>query len=165
MSDSIQLPGGEPRQDPDDYVAWCRFTGKTIVTCDSDAPGAFKVYRISAINEKWAWLEFVAADRGVLAARVAELERLNLEAQHRIADLCVVVGNIEQCRSVEGDSVTILCDNPEADSIDTQGAVEASGDYTGYKAERFYGRNWEEALAKAARVSQRHYISDSDIYE
>jgi hypothetical protein len=33
--------------DPEDnYVAWCRRTeGGTIVTCDSDAPKAFKVYR------------------------------------------------------------------------------------------------------------------------
>ena len=31
----------------DDYVAWCRYTKTSIVTCDSDAPGAFKVYRHS----------------------------------------------------------------------------------------------------------------------
>ncbi len=99
-----------------------------------------------------------------LDRRIAELERLNLEAQDRIADLCVLVGNIEQCRAVEGDSVTILCDNPEADSIETQGVVEACGDYTGYKPERFYGKTWDEALAKAARVSQRHYAHDDDIY-
>jgi hypothetical protein len=89
--------------------------------------------------------------------RIAELERLNLEAQNRIADLCELIGNIEQCRAVEGDSVTILCDNPEADSIETQGAVEVCGDYTGYELQRFYGKTWEEAIAKAARVSQRHY--------
>jgi hypothetical protein len=29
----------------DCYVAFCRYTKRTIVTCDSDAPGAFKVYR------------------------------------------------------------------------------------------------------------------------
>lgn len=28
-----------------DYVAWCRYTERSIVTCDSDAPGAFRVYR------------------------------------------------------------------------------------------------------------------------
>jgi hypothetical protein len=35
--------------DEDCYVAWCRYAGKgahlTIVTCDSDAPKAFRVYR------------------------------------------------------------------------------------------------------------------------
>ena len=29
----------------DDYVAWCRYAATTIVTCDSDAENAFKVYR------------------------------------------------------------------------------------------------------------------------
>lgn len=40
----------------DDYVAWCTYTynseggTKTIVTCDSDAKGAFKVYPASALR-------------------------------------------------------------------------------------------------------------------
>jgi hypothetical protein len=40
-----------PAVSEDDYVAWCRYTYdesgsiKSIVTCDSDAKGAFKVYR------------------------------------------------------------------------------------------------------------------------
>jgi len=29
----------------DDYVAWVRYHGSSISTCDSDADGAFKVYR------------------------------------------------------------------------------------------------------------------------
>lgn len=29
----------------DEHVAWCRYNGRTIVTCDSDAEGAFHVYR------------------------------------------------------------------------------------------------------------------------
>jgi hypothetical protein len=29
----------------DSYVAWCRYTDKSIVTCDSDEEGAFRVYR------------------------------------------------------------------------------------------------------------------------
>jgi hypothetical protein len=28
-----------------DYVAWLRYTENSIVTCDSDSPKAFKVYR------------------------------------------------------------------------------------------------------------------------
>lgn len=27
------------------HVAWCRYTERSIVTCDSDAIGAFRVYR------------------------------------------------------------------------------------------------------------------------
>lgn len=91
------------------------------------------------------------------APKIAELERLNLEAQDRIGDLCMLIGNIEQCRAVEGDSVTILCDNPEADSIETQSAVEVCGGYTGHELQRFYGKTWAEAIAKAARVARRYY--------
>lgn len=29
----------------DNYVAWLRWNGKSYVTCDSDSPGAFRVYR------------------------------------------------------------------------------------------------------------------------
>lgn len=89
--------------------------------------------------------------------RIAELERINLEAQHRIADLCVVIGDIEQCRCCEGDDITILCDDPEADDIEKQSAVELSGDPTAYERQRFYGRTWGEALHKAANAARRHY--------
>jgi hypothetical protein len=104
--------------------------------------------------------DFPAQVLGILIAqqkRIDELERLNLEAQSRNGDLCMLIGHIEQCRAVEGDSVTILCDNPEADSAETQGAVEVCGGYTGYELQRFYGKTWEEAIATAARVAQRHY--------
>lgn len=33
--------------DDDNYVAWCRYTDRTIVTCDSNEEGAFRVYRRS----------------------------------------------------------------------------------------------------------------------
>lgn len=92
--------------------------------------------------------------------RIAELERLNLEAQHRIADLCVVIGDIEQCRCCEGDDITILCDNPEVDDVEKQAAVELSGDPTAYERQRFYGRTWSEALHKAANAARRHYSEE-----
>ena len=38
-------------KEPDNYVAWCRYVNQPNATriqlCDSDAPGAFKVYRAS----------------------------------------------------------------------------------------------------------------------
>lgn len=96
--------------------------------------------------------------------RILELERLLMEAQNRIGDMCVIIGDIEQCRCVEGDAITILCDNPEADTAETQSAVEAIADYTGYEPQRFYGRTWPEALHKAANCSRNHY-SYNDNYE
>jgi hypothetical protein len=136
----------------------------------SGSPGQSPYYHDSYLGPRISLSMFndllklarAACEAGEDGRRIAELERLNLESQNRIGDLCVLIGNIEQCRAVEGDSVTILCDNPEADSIETQGAVEACGDYTGYELQRFYGKDWEEAIAKAARVSRRHYSANED---
>ncbi len=94
--------------------------------------------------------------------RIAELERLGLECQHRNGDLAVIIGDIEQCRCVEGDSITILCDDPEADRVDKQVAVEACGDYTGYELQRFYAKTWAEALHEAANCARRHYNDGND---
>ena len=41
--------GSCPKDERTDYVAWCCYAGGTIRTCDSDTPGAFKVYRIAAL--------------------------------------------------------------------------------------------------------------------
>lgn len=197
--------------DDNSHVAWCRYTDRSIVTCDSDEENAFRVYRhaddpdtIALFNQMADCLDdirkmlgekrylsrmnllqaiddrinfalpdtpgdllktlqgFHAECEKYHAPRIAELERLLERAQTQIGDLSVVVGNIEQCRCVEGDSITILCDDPDCDSDDKAAAVEASGDYTGYDPQRFYGRNWAEALHKAAACSRNHYSENDD---
>jgi hypothetical protein len=95
-----------------------------------------------------------------LEKRVAELERLNLESRQREADAVQVIGDIEQLRAAEGDSVEILCDNPGADSIDQQTAVEVSAEFTGWRPQRWHGRTWTEALHKAANASRSYYASE-----
>ena len=45
LAEMIMLARVNDRDIDEDYVAWCRYTEHSIVTCDSDAPGAFKVYR------------------------------------------------------------------------------------------------------------------------
>ena len=47
MLDKMEAKQGTVAQADDDYVAWCRYAKRTIVTCDSDAEGAFRVYRRS----------------------------------------------------------------------------------------------------------------------
>lgn len=137
-----------PQPDGDAVPTDCAACGAAIGNCQPDRD----------------WLCdkcYVEETSRISTARIAELERLLLAAQNRIGDLCMLVGNIGQCRAVEGDSVTILCDNPEADGIETQGAVEALVELVltqaRYELQRFYGKTWEEAIAKAARVAQRHY--------
>lgn len=58
--------------------------------------------------------------------------------------------DIDLLRKEEGDSVSILCDDPEAETIDVQTAVEVCGFWTDWEEKRFYGRTWVEALTKAA---------------
>jgi hypothetical protein len=94
--------------------------------------------------------------------RIAELERLLLNAQNHLGDLSIIIGDIEQCRVNEGDSITILCDNPEAETSEQTVAVEAIGDYTGYEPQRFYAKTWGEALHKAANCSRSHYSENDE---
>ena len=42
LAPDLPMPSQEQENN---YVAWCRFSAQSIQTCDSDAPGAFKVYR------------------------------------------------------------------------------------------------------------------------
>lgn len=139
--------------------------GLAALELNPSATLAAKDAEIARLREDVERLEADLSEcRTYHAPRIAELERLGLESQNRIGDLVVLVGNLEQCRCVEGDSITILCDNPEADSAELQAAVEACGDYTGYELQRFYGKTWEEALTKAANAARAHY-RDNDDYE
>jgi hypothetical protein len=51
-----------------------------------------------------------------------------------------------------GNSVTILCDNEDADTTAEQMAIEVSADWTDYTARRFYGESILQCLAKAIRA-------------
>lgn len=57
---------------------------------------------------------------------------------------------IEQLRAGEGDSVTVLCDDPEAESTAARLAVECVGAWTQWEPRRFYGESVLQCLAKAA---------------
>lgn len=94
--------------------------------------------------------------------RESELERLNLEARKHVSELISIIGDIEQVRTQEGHSVTILCDNPEAESGSMPAAVEVSGDFTDWETQRFYGATWQDALSTAANASRRFNCVDGD---
>ncbi|HCQ53588.1 hypothetical protein [Brevundimonas diminuta] len=61
---------------------------------------------------------------------------------------------IEMLRASEGDSVTILCNNPEATDLDDAMAVVCCGPWTDWKDRRFYGRDVSDALSKALAALQ-----------
>ena len=69
------------RSDPrfSNHVAWLRYTERNIVVCDSDAPGAFKVYRVPPTVGRDALLEIVnASDLKAWALREIAAKALDL---------------------------------------------------------------------------------------
>lgn len=58
--------------------------------------------------------------------------------------------HIETLRATEGDSVTILCDNPDPIDRDHQCAVVCNGEWTEWQDQRFHGETLLQALARAA---------------
>jgi hypothetical protein len=60
-----------------------------------------------------------------------------------------IVAMIAALRAEEGHTVTILSDNPEADSIEEQSGVEVCGDWTNWEQRRFLGRHWANGLRAA----------------
>lgn len=74
-----------------------------------------------------------------------------LVAEHPAPD---ALRAIEMLRASEGDSVTILCNNPEATDLDDAMAVVCCGQWTDWKDRRFYGRDVSDALSKALDALQ-----------
>lgn len=60
-------------------------------------------------------------------------------------------GLIEQLRAEEGDSVLILCDNPEGPP---NTAIECNGSWTGWADKRFSGDNLLACLRAAAEAKR-----------
>ncbi len=70
----------------------------------------------------------------------------NIDIANDIVTSLSIVDLIDALRAEEGDSVTILCDNPDAGSAN---AVECNGYWTNWKDRRFEGKSVLEALSAA----------------
>lgn len=82
------------------------------------------------------------------------------------ASQCIqAVGDIECLRQAEGNSVTILCDNPEAEIKACQSAVEVAGDFTGWETERYEAPSCLGALHMAADRARAYYAKEDMGYE
>jgi len=86
-------------------------------------------------------LKVGCADASEQHQAAAEIERL-----HTIVDA------IDFLRRDEGDSVEIVCDNPEFSGPSS--AVIVSGEWCGYHGRRFDGESVAEALAKAVKARE-----------
>lgn len=76
------------------------------------------------------------------------------ESEMREALLLSVLADIDQCRAADGNSIEIMCDNPDADTAGEQASVVALGDFTDWEQVRYFGLTWQEALRKAADASR-----------
>jgi hypothetical protein len=68
------------------------------------------------------------------------------QVQHDVAVLMIEV--INELRSDEGSSVTIMCDNPDFNGA-PDCMVECAGEWTDWQPRRFYGDTLDQALAGA----------------
>lgn len=76
-------------------------------------------------------------------------------AAHRLAsqaDQGEAMGNIDRLRDDEGDSVTILCDNPGDFDMSYNVAIDCNGGWTGWIDRRFTGQNVADCLRQAVEA-------------
>ena len=66
----------------------------------------------------------------------------------------IVKSDIDVLRSGEGESVTILCDNPEADA-NKRCSIEVIGSWTSWADRRFTGATWMQAVSRAAELKRK----------
>jgi hypothetical protein len=97
-------------------------------------------------------------DNIALSGEVEQL-RAQVERARDTAEMPEVAAMryIEQLRAEEGDSVTILCDDPEAESADRRLAIDCNGAWTDWRERRFYGESVLQCLALA--VTARTYLT------
>lgn len=72
---------------------------------------------------------------------------------------------VEELRSEELDSVTLVYDNPESFGSGHNSAVECYGFWTGLNVERFYGRDIIDALEKAVLMRRARTTGTEKIPE
>jgi hypothetical protein len=63
---------------------------------------------------------------------------------------------LEALRSEPGNSVTILCDNEDAEVRQEQSAVEVTAHWTEWQPERYLGTTPLDAILAAGREQARH---------
>lgn len=90
-----------------------------------------------------------ASRHGDLKRRLADVEALRREpvnlAEHPDH---AAIRYLEELRLGVGDSVTILCDDPEAESTAKRMAIVCNGEWTQWQDRRFYGESIVQCLAK-----------------
>jgi hypothetical protein len=95
-----------------------------------------------------------AARHGDLKRRLADVEALRRAEPINLAEHPdhAAIRYLEELRLGEGDSVTILCDDPEAESAAKRMAIVCNGAWTQWEDRRFYGESIVQCLAKGVHT-------------
>lgn len=111
-----------------------------------------------AINRRRARaLKDWAARHGEIKRRLADVEALRRAEQGKLQREPInlaehpdhaAIRYLEELRLGEGDSVTILCDDPEAESTSKRMAIVCIGAWTQWQERRFYGESIVQCLAR-----------------
>ena len=67
-----------------------------------------------------------------------------------------IIDDLNFLRHEEGDTVTILCMNPEADYFSSQTGVDVCGGWTGWKEKRFLASTWGTGVQLAAKAKRKY---------
>lgn len=99
-------------------------------------------------------LRACAHDGNYYQAAADEIDRLERQLQ--------AMRNIETLRAEEGDTVTILCDNPDFNG-QPQNAIECNGSWTDWKDLRIAGDSVAACLSAAAERRRQHDTLNSAV--
>lgn len=110
--------------------------------------GVATVIAAEALRSLSGWRDSVAVE--TLKRRLADVEALRRGEAVNLAEHPdhAAIRYLEELRLGEGDSVTILCDDPEAESTAMRMAIVCNGAWTQWEDRRFYGESIVQCLAK-----------------
>jgi hypothetical protein len=107
-------------------------------------------------RSRFAWL---LADVKLPADKAGSEWIMNARELEVAVEALKTAACLEWLRSVEGDSVEVLCDNPDAENREENNAVICSGCWTDYDPWRFNGKTLlaalELAVARRADLEER----------
>ena len=136
-----------------------------------DPDHAEPVFAIADAMDAWAADPANAPESAPLAsayaapATAAATPENGGEALHNGCEMPEVatVRYIEQLRADEGDAVTILCDNPEAETNVQRLSVVCNGYWTGFHDRRYSGESVLQCLSKAVTERETGLITNDGL--
>lgn len=131
------------------YRVWC------TVEYEAGHPGNWQPRVFSSDAEAWNYVDGLLVGRAWARTQVKVTKKQPMAKEPEPDEpKTSVIEDINHLLMEEGNSITLLCDNPEADKLDEQSAIEVNCGFTRWITRRYYGSSWQEAVSKAASDSR-----------